>query len=79
MTALGMALVASGLTLICVSIGFAMFAGGEPSPSQDSFEERLERTEHHLDEMRRERGELSFDDESAPTERVPDDRKPRDE
>jgi uncharacterized membrane-anchored protein YhcB (DUF1043 family) len=76
MTALGIALIVAGLTLLCGSMIFRLFRRHEPSSSQ-SFEERLERTEHHLDEMRRERGEL--DDRSAPAEHAPNDRKRSDE
>ena len=76
MTALGIALIVIGLTLVCGSMIFSMFS--EPSSSEESFEERLEQTEHHLDEMRKERGEL-LEDGSAPAEHVPNDRKRRDE
>jgi len=72
MTALGIAMIVAGLTLICGSMIFRLFRG--PSSSEESLEERLERTEHHLDEIRRERGELS-----APTEYVPNDRERCDE
>jgi hypothetical protein len=54
---------------------FRMFS--EPSSSEESLEERLEQTEHHLDEMRKERG-APLEDGSAPTEHVPDDRDHRD-
>jgi hypothetical protein len=76
MTALGIALIVIGLTLVCGSMIFRMFS--EPSSSEESFEERLEQTEHHLDEMRKERREL-LEDGSAPAEHVPNDRKRRDE
>jgi hypothetical protein len=56
MTALGIALIICGLTLVCGSMIFRLFS--EPSSSEESFEERLERTEHHLDKIGRERGEL---------------------
>jgi uncharacterized membrane-anchored protein YhcB (DUF1043 family) len=75
MTALGIALIVSGLTLVCGSMIFRMFS--EPSSSEESLEERLEQTEHHLDEMRKERG-APLEDGSAPTEHVPDDRDHRD-
>ena len=55
MTTLGIALIIAGLTLVCGSMIFLLFTRREPS--QDS-EEDLDRIEHHLDEARRERGEL---------------------
>jgi uncharacterized membrane-anchored protein YhcB (DUF1043 family) len=58
MTALGIALIVAGLTLVCGSMIFRLFTRREPSSSQEPFEEDLDRTEHQLDEMRRERGEL---------------------
>jgi hypothetical protein len=76
MTALGIALIVVGLTLVYGSMIFRLFTKHGPSSSQ-SFEERLERTEHHLNEVRRERGEL--DDRSAPAEHAPNDRKRSDE
>jgi len=72
MTALGIALIVSGLTLVCASIVFLMFARRELSSSQESFEEGLFRMS---DDIRREQDE----DRSAPTEDVPNDRKRRDE
>jgi hypothetical protein len=35
-------------TLVGASIVFLMFTGREPSSSQETFEESLERMEHHL-------------------------------
>ena len=70
MTALGIALIVAGLTLVCGSMIFLLFR--EPSSSEESFEESLERID---DKMRREQGE----DRSAPTEHVPNDRERRDE
>jgi hypothetical protein len=55
MTTLGIALIVAGLTLVCGSMIFLLFTRREPS--QVSLEEDLDR-EHHLDEARRERGEL---------------------
>jgi hypothetical protein len=69
MDTLGIALIVCGLPLVCASILFLMFASRVPSSSREPFEERLERTEHHLDETRRIRGE-AFEEESAPTEPV---------
>src|SRR5258708_1693366 len=43
MTALGISLIVSGLTLVGASIVFLMFTGREPSSSQETFEESLER------------------------------------
>ena len=54
MTTLGIALIA--LTLVCGSMIFLLFTRREPS--RESSEEDLDRIEHHLDEVRRERGEL---------------------
>jgi hypothetical protein len=70
MTALGIALIFIGLTLVCGSMIFLLFR--EPSSSEVSFEESLERID---DKMRREQRE----DRSAPTEHVPNDRERRDE
>jgi hypothetical protein len=69
MTALSIALIAAGLTLVCGSMIFRSFGGQEPSFSQDSFEEGLFRIN---DEMWRD--ELG----STPAEHVPNDRKRRD-
>jgi hypothetical protein len=41
MTALGISLIVSGLTLVGASIVFLMFTGREPSASQETFEESL--------------------------------------
>jgi uncharacterized membrane-anchored protein YhcB (DUF1043 family) len=57
MTTLGTALIVAGLTLVCGSMIFLLFTRREPS--QESFEEDLDRIDHRLDEARRERGELS--------------------
>ena len=56
MTTLGIALIVAGLALVCGSLTFLLFTRREPS--QESFEEDLDRIEHHLDEARGERGEL---------------------
>jgi uncharacterized membrane-anchored protein YhcB (DUF1043 family) len=53
MTTLGIALIVAGPTLVCGSMIFLLFTRREPS--QESFEEDLDRIEHHLDEARRER------------------------
>jgi hypothetical protein len=58
MTALGIALIVAGLTLVCGSMIFRLFTGCDPSSPPESFEENQDRGEHHLDEARRERGEL---------------------
>ena len=56
MTALGIALIVGGLTLVCGSLIFGLFA--DPSSHRESIEEGLDRVEYHLDEARKERGEL---------------------
>ena len=56
MTTLGIALIVAGLALVCGSLTFLLFTRREPS--QEPFEEDLDRIEHHLDEASRERGEL---------------------
>jgi len=66
MTALGIALIVAGLTLVCGSMIFRLFTGQEPASSQEPSEDRLFRIN---DEMQREQGE----DRSA--ERVPNDGK----
>jgi len=43
MTALGISLIVSGLTLVGASIVFLMFTGREPSSSQETFDESLTR------------------------------------
>jgi hypothetical protein len=84
MTALGIALIVAGLTLVCGSMIFRQFRRDEPfrreepPPSQDSFEEILERADRHLDEMPRGNGEAAKD-QLLPTEHVPKDREGRDE
>jgi len=70
MTALGFALIVGGLALICGSVVFRSFGGNQPSSSEKSFEESLQRID---DKMRREQGG-ALEDRSAPTEHVPDDR-----
>lgn len=56
MTTLGIALIVAGLALVCGSMITLLFTRREPS--QEPIEEDLNRIEHHLDEARRERGEL---------------------
>lgn len=56
MTTLGIALIIAGLTLVCGSMIFLLFRRREPS--QEPIEEDLDRIERHLDEPRREPGEL---------------------
>ena len=55
MTTLGIALIVAGLTLVCGSLIFLLFTR-QLSPLRS--EEDLDHIEHHLDEARRERGEL---------------------
>jgi hypothetical protein len=71
MTALGVALIVGGLTIICASMIFRLFARREPSASQESSEQGLFRIN---DEMRREQDE-PIEDRPAPAEHVPNDRK----
>jgi hypothetical protein len=73
MITLGTTLIVAGLALVCGSMIFLLFRDG-PSSTQDSFEERPERTEHHLEEQRRGRDE-ALEEESVPTERVPNNRR----
>jgi hypothetical protein len=70
MTALGIALIVAGLTLVCGSMIFRLFKGQEPASSQEPSEDRLLRID---EEMRRR------EDGSAPTEQVPNDRQRSDE
>jgi hypothetical protein len=55
MTALGIALIVAGLTLLCGSMIFRLFTRQEPAFSQDSFEQGLFRVN---DEMWREPDKL---------------------
>jgi hypothetical protein len=70
MTALGIALIVCGLT--CASVIFPWIVAGRELSSQESFEERLERLDHHVRDARRTPRDLA--DKSEPTEHVPDDR-----
>jgi hypothetical protein len=73
MTALGIALMVCGLTLVSGSMIFLLFRRHEPASSQESFEVfRIN------DEMRRKQDE-PIENTSTPAEHVPDDRKRRDE
>ena len=72
MTALGISLIVSGLTLVGASIVFLTFTAREPSSSQETFEESLERMEHHLRDAQR--TPLALEDKSAHTEHIPNDR-----
>jgi hypothetical protein len=53
MTALGIALIVCGLTLVCASVIFLLIAGREPSSPEESFEESQERSDHHAREAQR--------------------------
>jgi hypothetical protein len=66
MTALGVALIVGGLTLVCASMIFLLFTRREQSSSRESFEESME---HHA-----QRAPRDLDDKSAPAEHAPDDR-----
>jgi hypothetical protein len=76
MTALGIALIVAGLTLVCGSMIFRLFRSHEPASSEAPIEEgppfQID------DEMWRERDE-PIGDSSAHAERVPDDHQRRDE
>ena len=71
MTALGIALIVAGLTLVCGSMIFRLFTGSDPSASQESFEESLERLDSRL---RAQRTSQDLDDKSERTEDVLDNR-----
>jgi len=74
MTILGIGLIICGLTLVCASAVFPWIVGPKP-PSQESFEESLERLGHYGE--RRAPRDLDAD-KSEPTEHVPEDRERRD-
>jgi hypothetical protein len=48
MTPLGIALIVCGLTLVCAGVIFRLIARREPSDSQESLEESLERFDRHI-------------------------------
>ena len=48
MTPLGIALIVCGLTLVCASMIFLLIVSREPPSRQESFEESLERLNHHV-------------------------------
>ena len=77
MTALGIALIVCGLTLVCASVIFLLIAGREPSSQQESFEESQERSDHDVREAQR--APLDLDDKSERTEHAPDSLEPHDE
>ena len=70
MTALGIALIVCGLTLVCASVIFPWIVGREPSASKEFYED-LERHDHFLRETHRKPRDL--DDKSKSTEHTPDD------
>jgi hypothetical protein len=69
MTALGIALIVCGLTLVCASVIFPWIVGREPSPSQESFEGDLERFDPHIRQTPH-----GPDDKSEGAEHVPEER-----
>jgi hypothetical protein len=75
MTALGVALIVGGLTLVCASMILRLFRNQEPASSEAPIEEGPFRIH---DEMWRERDE-PIGDSSAHAERVPDDHQRRDQ
>jgi hypothetical protein len=79
MTALGIALIVAGLTLVCGSMIFRLFTGSDPSASQESFEESLERLDSRLRGAQRKRTSQDLDDKSERTDDVLDNRQHRDE
>jgi hypothetical protein len=74
MTALGIALIVAGLTLVCGSMIFRLFTGSDPSASQESFEESLERLDSRLRGAQRKRTSQDLDDKSERTDDVLDNR-----
>jgi hypothetical protein len=72
MNALGISLIVAGLTLVCGSMIFRLFTGSNPSASQESFEESLERLDSRLRDTQRTSRDL--DDKSEHTEDVSDNR-----
>jgi hypothetical protein len=74
MTALGIALIVCGLTLVCASVIFPWIVVGRELSSQESFEEGLGRLDHHMRDAPR---DLDAD-KSEPTEHVPDERERND-
>jgi hypothetical protein len=72
MAALGIALIVAGLTLVCGSMIFRLFTGSDPSASQESFEESLERLDSRLRDTQRTSRDL--DDKSERPDDVSDNR-----
>jgi hypothetical protein len=58
MNSLGLALLVAGMAFLVSGLIFLIPTERKLSSSQETIEESLERLGHHLDEMRRERGEL---------------------
>jgi hypothetical protein len=79
MTALGIALIVCGLTIVCASMIFLLIVvltlRREPSSPQESFEQGPFQIH---DEMWRDQ-DAPIGDSSAPAEQVPNDRERRDE
>jgi hypothetical protein len=57
MDSLGVALLVGGMAFLISALIFSIPSERKLSSSQETFEESLERLEHHLDEIGRERGE----------------------
>ena len=72
MTALGIALIVCGLTLVCASVIFPWIVAERELSSQESFEDGLARLDHHVRDVQRAPQDLGDKSESA--EHVPDDR-----
>jgi len=59
MIALGTSLIVLGMALLFSGLFFLLRSRRNHSPSQESFDESLERTKYFLQQMREERGELT--------------------
>jgi len=76
MTTLGIALIVAGVAVVCATMMFLLIVGLEPSSAEESFEESLDRLDHHVRDAQRTPQDL--DDKSEPTEHVPDERERND-
>jgi len=76
MTTLGIALIVAGVAVVCATMMFLLIVGLEPSSAEESFEESLDRLDHHVSDAQRTPQDL--DDKSEPTEHVPDERERND-
>jgi hypothetical protein len=76
MTALGIALIVSGVALVCATVIFLLIVAREPPSALETFEQGLERHDHYG--VRRAPQDLDAD-KSEPTEHVPEDGERRDQ